>query len=377
MLNLRFYRPEDLLVDEYNLPIGGWRKELPGPQGPAPRFAVRDDALTVWGAGFALAFSPSTGLLTSGTRGGREVLCRRASSCTWWGSTSSRGRCRALHARTEGNESVVDICGTYGPISVRYELRIDGHGLVTTRYTLDKLPVAPPRSRRLAVGVDVGGYREVGVSFILPSAVDRLSWQRKGLWSAYPEGHIGRSAGTAYRVRRSGEERYGAAPAWPWAEDMRTYPLFGRHDIGGRGTNDFRSMKQGIWQATALLAGSDAGVRAESDGSDAVRVEVLDNPRTKIDDRDPAVRFVGSWVPIDGEPQSYSRTEMYSNKAGDYAEFTFNGTGICWIGSKDLIMGQADVYLDGRLAAAGLGPVQRPGPWRGARRGKDLPVAPL
>jgi hypothetical protein len=368
VLNLRFYRPQDLLLDEYNLPLGGWQRALPGPQGPAPRFAVSADTLTVWGAGFRLVFSQRTGLLTSGTCGEREVLCG-GPHLHLVGVDLAPWSLQSLHARTEGCEAVVDIRGSYGPVVVHFEVRVDGQGLISTRYTLDKFPVVPPRSRRLAVGVDVGGFREVGLSYTLPGAVDRLNWERKGLWSAYPEGHIGRSAGTAHRLRQSGAERYGAAPTWPWAEDMRTYPLFGRYDVGGRGTNDFRSMKHGIWQATALLAGTGCGVRAESDGSDAVRLEVLDDPRAKIDDRDPQVRLVGTWVPMDGEPESYCRTEMYSNKAGDYAEFTFNGTGVCWIGSKDLIMGQADVYVDGRLAEAGLDLYSGRG--HGAARGEE------
>lgn len=353
ILNLQFYRAGDLLVDEYNLSIGAQKKTFPGPQGPAPRIAEDGSSLTVSGADFELVFSRETGLITRGAYQGCEVI--KGGPClNLLGIELAPWALKSIRARGEGNEAVIDIRGSHGPIEVRFALRVDGQGLITTGYTLDRLPVAPPRARKLRVGLDVGGYREVGVSYILSSAVDRLSWERQGLWSAYPSDHIGRTAGTAYRVRPSGVDRYGEPPTWPWAEDMRDYPLFGRYDVGGRGTQDFRSMKHGIWQATALLAGTEIGARAESDGTDAVRLEVLENPRAMIDDRDPAVRLVGTWVPMDGEAKSYGRTEVYSNKVGDYAELTFRGTGICWIGSKDLIMGKADVYVDGVREASGI-----------------------
>ena len=44
---------------------------------------------------------------------------------------------------------------------------------------------------------------------------------------------------------------------------------------GGRGTNDFRGLKENIWYASCVLAGTDLRVRAESDATEAVRVEVL------------------------------------------------------------------------------------------------------
>jgi len=77
-----------------------------------------------------------------------------------------------------------------------------------------------------------------------------------------------------------------------------------------------------------------------------VRLEVLERPDAKVDDRDPRVRYVGTWIPAAADDRSYRGTEMYSNKAGDYVEFTFEGTGVCWIGARDMIYGKADVYID-------------------------------
>jgi hypothetical protein len=159
----------------------------------------------------------------------------------------------------------------------------------------------------------------------------------------------------AFRERQGGDESYGKEPRWPWAEDMRNYPLFGRFDAGGRATKDFTSMKHNIHRAAALVAGGQIGLRAESaDASNAVHLELVDNPRVKVDDRDPAVRFTGTWTRVADEPLHYAASETISNKAGDYVEFSFRGSGVSWIGAKDLIYGMADVYVDGKLEAAGV-----------------------
>ncbi len=351
VLNVQFYRIGDILVDEYNLPIARLDKTFSGAQGPTPEIGQDVESITVSGAQFTIVFSRKTGLITSGTYKGSLIL--KGGPClNLIGIELPQWSCKSINVEKQESEAVIHISGSYGAIEVRFEVRIDGHGLITTTYTLDQLPNRPPRARRLGVGVDVGGYREVGVAYVLPATVNRLTWDRNGRWSAYPEDHIARNHGTTWRVRATGDDRYGMPPSWPWSQDMRHYALFGRYDVGGRGTQDFRSMKHNIWYASAVIAGTENRLRAESDGTDAVRLEVLDKPSSKVDDRDPAVKLVGTWVPMDGDYNTYGGTEVYSNKAGDYAEFTFRGTGVAWIGSKDMILGQADVYLNGVLEAS-------------------------
>jgi hypothetical protein len=38
----------------------------------------------------------------------------------------------------------------------------------------------------------------------------------------------------------------------PWSEDTKDFFLFGLDDPGGRGTNDFRSLKENIWSASCV-----------------------------------------------------------------------------------------------------------------------------
>ena len=353
IVNLKFYAPEERLVDEYNLRIGPEKQNIPSTQGPTPTISEDDHSFTISGEDFQVQFSKQTGLITQGKIQGVQVITG-GPFLNLIGIELAPWSLRNIVAHTEALEAVVKIAGSYGPVLVCFEVHVDGHGLITTQYTLEDIPYHSPRARKFNVGVDVGGYREVGVAYTLSNAVDRLAWERKGLWSAYPIDHIGRASGLAWRDRSGGDESFGVRPTWAWKDDLRDYWLFGRYDVGERGTKDFCSMKHNIWQAAALLTGTQIGVQAESDATDAVRLEVLPPPGAKIDDRDPVVHFVGTWLAVDGDQRTYQATEHCSNKAGDYVELTFHGTGIAWIGSKDLIHGIADVYLDGVLAAGGL-----------------------
>ena len=194
----------------------------------------------------------------------------------------------SIRYRTESPEAVVTIMGKYGEARVSFEIRIDGNGLIKTSYKLDYMPYIPPVpdvALTHAMSPSVGGYEEVGVSFVLSNDVDRLSWKRNGLWSFYPEDHIGRNEGTAYRTGRGSNQPFAVQPTVPWSEDERNYELFGMYDIGQRGTNDFRSMKENIYNATAGISGTGTGICAESLGRDAIRLQLMDDPRTLIDDR--------------------------------------------------------------------------------------------
>lgn len=157
-------------------------------------------------------------------------------------------------------------------VRVHFVLRLDGAGLLTIEYTVDQPPRAPWDT---SFGAPHMGFREVGLSFLLPDDVDRLTWERRALWSAHPVDHVGRAAGTALRRRFGGREAFGIEPNWPWAHDMKDFHLNGRDDPGFDATRDFRAMRENVYFLSALLAESPLRVRLESDGSLAARAEVV------------------------------------------------------------------------------------------------------
>jgi hypothetical protein len=185
-----------------------------------------------------------------------------------------------MRKKSVGSETVIEIVGSYGllldPVEVSFEIRVDGTGLITTKYTLDKFPVMPPTTKVVPwYETNAGGFEEVGVFYVLTSDIDALSWRRKGLWSCYPQDHIGREIGIAHRTGIGTTMHRGIAPTWPWPEDEKDFNLYGDDDRGGRGTNDFRSMKENIYFASGIVSGTKSRVRVESDASEAVRLEVI------------------------------------------------------------------------------------------------------
>jgi Glycosyl hydrolases family 2, TIM barrel domain/Glycosyl hydrolases family 2/Glycosyl hydrolases family 2, sugar binding domain len=275
VLNLKFLSAANGLVDEYNLAVDPIFPQFPGPQGPAPKIGESPEQITVTGSSFLLAFSKQTGLLVRGTYKGTDLLVG-GPSLNLLGAELEPWSQSALHAKTDGVEAVIEISGTYGPIQVRFEVHVDGLGLITTEYVIETFPLNLPQKHEIPWNItNAGGFEEVGVSYVLASDIDTLTWSRKGLWSAYPEDHIGRNRGTAHRSGKGASGANEIRPQWSWAEDEKDFSLFGPGDTGSRGSNDFRSTKENIYYAAAIESRIGVGVRVESDATDAIRLEVL------------------------------------------------------------------------------------------------------
>ncbi|MCL2058663.1 MAG: hypothetical protein FWH01_06340 [Oscillospiraceae bacterium] len=407
-LRLTFTEPNGIVCDEYELSQAKEAAMLPDWQraGAAPRIIDGSGSIEVSGECFSLVFSKETGLITCGCYCGEKIIHggpylnlvgMRLSEWSLSGLSASMG---GLGGNNEGLAEVV-LRGAYGKVRVTFLMQIDGSGLMKTTYTIDDMPYNPPRSKRMVVGVDVGGYAEVGVSFLLSSRVDALSWQKDGLWDYYPDNHIGRLGGVAWKKRRRGGEGHEVCegrdaldgrdtregldalggrdarevgdvrdgfevrvrrdarsglnanspvvPQWDWKDDILDYTLYGFDDAGGRGTKDFSSSKTCLHEAAAIISETGAALRCYSDGRDTVRMEALWDEATTIDDRDPRVKYYGNWFGHEDIHGCYKDTETLSNTPGDYAEIEFDGTGISWISTRYLTYGMADVYVDGNL----------------------------
>jgi hypothetical protein len=272
-LNIKFFRPGALLVDEFNWRIGKRVRSFPGEKGPAPKISEESLSLTVRGADFSVVFDKVTGLIGEGTFRGQRIIesgprlnLGSHALPSWW--------LTGMHSSTTPEAAVINLSGAYmdrggggDVLRVEFEIRIDGRGLITTGYAID----GPPT-----------GMSEVGITYTLSSSIDRLTWDLKALWSAYPSDHIGRPRGTAMRERSRPAETYRREPQGPWSEDSRDFFLYGPNDPGGRGTHDFRSLKENIWHASCVLAGTGLRVRAESDGTAAARAEVLPDGKVRF-----------------------------------------------------------------------------------------------
>jgi hypothetical protein len=90
-------------------------------------------------------------------------------------------------------------------------------------------------------------------------------------------------------MRPGPPDAYRTPPVWPWGEGTTDYFLFGKDHKGYGATQDFRSLKANIFWAEASFPGSGARLRVESDGTQAVRAEVLPDGRVRLN-------VIGFWT---------------------------------------------------------------------------------
>jgi hypothetical protein len=296
VVSLKFSSAAGFLYDEYNIPVDPAPITLAAPAGPAPQLAETPDQITVTGADFVISFDKKAGAISNGAFKGTTLL-KGGPNLNIIGVTLRDWAVKQISAKTDGNEAVISIAGTYAAapegaagrggrgapptvpspgnstVEVRFEVRIDGKGALVTRYTLDKFDLTPPETRVTPWNnTNAGGYQEIGVSFLVTGQVDQLTWRRKGYWSVYPEDHIARTYGTA--ARRGHTPQVNVKPNWSWSQDETP---------AGVGTNDFRGQKENIYFASAVVSSSKLAVRAESIGSDAVRLEALASSQPNSD----------------------------------------------------------------------------------------------
>lgn len=104
--------------------------------------------------------------------------------------------------------------------------------------------------------------RQWGITFSLPQTMSNFSWKKKGLWSVYPEDHIGRLEGAAklfYSHSNSGLAGPEKKPTWSYSQDQTIY-----------GSNDFRSTKRNVLFAN-LISETNSGLKIVSDGLQHIR----------------------------------------------------------------------------------------------------------
>lgn len=368
-LKISFTDPFGNLVEDAEYRPGLEAPELPVLHGGAPAIREEHDGLIVEGEDFILQFSKKTGLITQGRIRGVPVVTG-GPYLQLTGLYLEPWQLDEVKGETADDCAVITITGGYGRVRVRFRIRIDQSGLMETVYEFLDMPYPSPRKLAMRVGddTDSGGYEEVGIYFCIPRDMDILSWRRRGLWSTYPDWHIGRLCGQALKHGPEKERGKAAVPEWEWQLDEKDPVLFGRYDTGRRGTRDFSSMKSHITYASVKYRENKAAFAVLSDGRDSVRVSLTHHPDAVIGWEDPRVDYQGNWSRQENSQGSGGRTEMWSDTEGDTCTCHFYGTGCAWISSYDILGGIAEVCVDGQVtdSAVCLGISQpRPGVARG------------
>lgn len=148
---------------------------------------------------------------------------------------------------------VIIVRGKYGDNPVELEYHFDGMNRMRMNYVLNLAKLG-------------NKIRQIGVGFTLPKSYNTLWWKRKGLWSVYPENHIGRTEGTAKTFYPETQSNYLLD---------RTIPKHGFNKDGNEyGSNDFRSTKQHLIKGRFISEAGDT-LTIESNGKQHLRAWVL------------------------------------------------------------------------------------------------------
>lgn len=273
VVHLRFYdqftKPPQL-IDEFKLPVGERMNKPAKLQGPAPQLRQNKNEITVTGNDFHFTFDKQKGCIKEGVYKG-QTLITGGPLLNLTPMPLGTFSLKEINAQSQDDCVNIYIAGDYGKIGITYDIRIDGHGLMETKYSIKN----PPEKSN--------SYHEVGIAFDLVDDIDLLQWERNGLYSVYPDDHIGRNAGSAKRASKGQAAAYRKQPNWPWALDMYDYFYQGKDHAGYNMTHDFRSLKEYIYLAVVSNSKNGYGIQVESDGkSHGLRIGIAPAHTIKV-----------------------------------------------------------------------------------------------
>ena len=194
-------------------------------------------------AGSGTATTISLGGLVVEDLTGAEV---RKSARKFLTSDSDWKKQSLTYTRKEGAVEVA-LSGFYQDVQTDILIRISPAGEMNVSYVV--------------AGQPNGYLRETGLSFYLPERLDYLQWERKGMWSCYPEGAFAGNTGET-SLYNPKQVRYGENPAQPWSADTHNYYYWA--DAGANCdcplTQMAKGMKENIYRYTLSATGGGAGL---------------------------------------------------------------------------------------------------------------------
>lgn len=220
--------------------------------------------MTIKGDGFEIPFSKETGLICNATSKGQVIIEKgpflhldinlnhltgaevRKSARKFLTSDSDWKKQSLTYTRKEGAVEVA-LSGFYQDVQTDILIRISPAGEMNVSYVV--------------AGQPNGYLRETGLSFYLPERLDYLQWERKGMWSCYPEGAFAGNTGET-SLYNPKQVRYGENPAQPWSADTHNYYYWA--DAGANCdrplTQMAKGMKENIYRYTLSATGGGAGL---------------------------------------------------------------------------------------------------------------------
>jgi beta-galactosidase len=267
VLDVEFQSHLGYLVDHYKLQIGQTNPPQPPSMSGSAQYALAGGIYTITAGDAQWKIDQTTGLIIEGkknsqliVKGGPHLMLLSLMIGEGAGTqmagtvyqphtdTCSNWMASSVLVTMDGNFVKVDVIGEYDQASGSYTMRFDGTGQMSLDYNFtSKIDVDP---------------RQTGIVLDVDTSFDTLQWLRAGQWTTYPDDHIGRLAGQTQLYGSGGTYvplAHGIEPMCLWSDDMAEL-----------GTNDFRSTKRSIYEAS-LKNSVGTGLDIYSDGSQHTR----------------------------------------------------------------------------------------------------------
>lgn len=268
-LLVSFYTATGELIDREQVRLGNEPVHLLDARREQP-LDVEETAelICIKGTDFEIPFSKETGLICNATSKGQVVIEKgpflhldinlnhltgaevRKSARKFLTSDSDWKKQSLTYTRKEGTVEVA-LSGSYKDVQTDILIRISPAGEMNVSYVV--------------AGQPNGYLRETGLSFYLPERLDYLQWERKGMWSYYPEGAFAGNTGET-SLYNPKQVRYGENPAQPWSSDTHNYYYWA--DAGANCTRPLtqmaKGMKENIYRYTLSAAGEKEGLTVSS-----------------------------------------------------------------------------------------------------------------
>ncbi len=267
-VELAFVGKNGFQFDEYALSIGAVPFAMPVFSNSAPSLNENEESFIISGNKFKIEISKQAGQIVSGVFNDQKIITGGPQlNINGTKEPLPAWSCQSVTAAIEGNLAVVKLEGSYSTSKVAFTLQIDSEGMIATNYAVSNFSIEPLPSHELPWNNSYyGGFSEIGVKYELTSDIDRLSWDRKALWTVYPENHVGAPKGTAYKNTPVNPNDWGT-----FSTDRGTFMIFRLNEQPY--SNNFRGMKEYIRTATAFAGTKGCGLQVFSPMTDAVRMQ--------------------------------------------------------------------------------------------------------
>ncbi|PPS71011.1 MULTISPECIES: RICIN domain-containing protein [Streptomyces] len=236
----------------------------------------------------------------------------------------------AINSGTWGKQHDLQITNTYGPVNTIFSKSVPNSTIDNVRVYADR--VWPSQAYSIAVNAGLDDlYKD-----IVPSADVALQDY------ALPASTFTGKGVTTIAVRSPGD---GSKTLWLAPAGTTTFAT-GPTKTSASGTSTTISVPQ--------TAGDYRLYVVDAQGNASAASKALVRQRwNHVDDKAAGVTYSGTWSNWN-DTKDMNGSEKFTSTAGNYAEFSFTGSGVRYLSMTQPNMGKVDVYLDGTLAQSGI-----------------------